>query len=154
MSGLVGFTSENFYDIAAGLIYGGDQSTTDSHTPVGQKPHDVETSAPIVAMTSLVSSGASYCALLAVAIVILMRYSPRTVLWFSAAGVATSCLALVSAFIFADQIQSRGADTFAAMRGLVRIDVGYGSYLLIAAFALLLVLQRVVGLDRLLSSAE
>jgi len=50
-----------------------------------------------------------------------------------------------------DHVQMHEGGTSA---GLVRIDVSYAPYLLLATFALLLVSQRLVGLDRLLVSAR
>ena len=155
VAGLTGLGSENFYDVAAAVIYGGDETASDSGNPPKKGPSDVgQKPGALAAFTSIIAVGVSYCILLAVAITVLIKYSARTVLRFSGAGFAVTCFALVSTFILADQLQAHETGTFAAERGLVRIDVGYGLYLLVAAFALLLVLQRLAALDRLLSSPE
>ncbi len=153
VSGLVGFASENFYDIGTALVYGDSDSTPDSG---GQKQADTSDShglAVFLAISSFASICASYV-FLVIAAILLMKYSPKTMFRLATTGLATTSVALMVTFVFVEQIQSRGAETFASQRGLARIDVGYGLYLLLGAFAVLLVLQRVAALDRLLAPAE
>lgn len=154
VSGLVGFTSDNFYDVAATVIYGDDEPVPDSSNQLRKESRDSQRSGGLAALASIVSAGISYCALLCVAAMALIKYSPRITLRISAVGLVASCLALVSTFVFADQLQSNRVGAFSAERGLVRADVGYGLYLLVAAFALLLVVQKFIALDRLFSSSE
>lgn len=155
VSGLVGFTSEHFYDVAAEVIYDGSGSTNASeNAPRGATSSSSEKTGAPEAITSIISVAASYCLLLAIAVAVLVKYSPRIVGRLCAVGFAAAAIALTSTFILADRLQERGGGTFAAERGIFRIDVGYGLYVLLTTFALLLVFQRLAVLDRLLSSPE
>jgi hypothetical protein len=155
VSGLTGFTSEHFYDIAAEVVYGGGGSTnTSANAARGATSSSGEKTGAPEAIASIVLVAASYCLLLAIAVDVFVKYSPRIVGRLCAVGFAAAAIALASTFMLADRLQEQGSGTFAAERGLVRIDVGYGLYTLLAAFALLLVFQRLAVLDRLLSSPE
>ena len=148
VSGLVGFTSENFYDVAAKIVYGGSDATkesTSAPSSSGEKAGAPE------AVTSIISIAASYCLLLAAAVAVFVKYSPRVVGGMCAFGFAAAAIALTSTFILVDRLQ---APTFSEGRVLFRIDVGYGLYVLLAAFGLLVVFQRLAVLDRLLPSPE
>lgn len=151
-NGLIGVTSTNFYDIAAIVVYGNDDSVSSNEQSKMMPRAKEETHGASTPLISIIATGFSYAVLFTLGIIILIKYSTRITFWFSAAGFIATCIALISTFMLADQLQAPEVGSFAVQRGLVRIDVGYALYLLIAAFALSMIFQRLALLDRVLTS--
>lgn len=150
---IVGFTSENFWDIATDLVYGNESGAeTKSAAPVNAEPHTGSTTGVATAFTMVAMIAVAYVLLIVLCIVVLAKYSPGRVSGLSLAGLVAALVALISFFIFADSSSEHfgGAST----GGISNIDAGVGLYTLVACFLLIFLVQRLSVLDRALTAPE
>jgi hypothetical protein len=149
-SEVVGVASENFYDVAAAIVYG---RTGDDREPVrstSQPPSGYS-----VVLAGVAATVISYCILVSALVLVLYRYSPRRVNRVAVIGLGATALALIATLIVAGEpIRPPDMGYVANVPGMIRMEVAYALYVLLVAFLALVLVQRAAALDRIFSPPE